>query len=455
MDETIFHSSRGVKNLQPGFSFLKGCIALLLLMASTLGVTPVSAVRLPCNSGTFDLGTGETGGIPDADGAADAKWTTLANAAGNAGPAYSHDEELTVWVGSSEANWINSESGLDGPEGVYTYQRPVTIGTAASVPSYVHVDFRFAADNGVNFLLNGIAIGGYLVPGTGTTPQEHQAFTTFHHVQWTGIVHGGTNTLTAEVTNHGGLTGFIVIGSLACIPEPRCGDPWATMEGEAFNLDIRVHSPGSPDDVVVDRLNDQKVTAATSPSDTRAGVVTSSNSLLSGLVTVDAGIADSRASISSTSIRASAAVQRLAIFVSGSEILSADLLQAAAHTTVSSTPTSDAAGSELTGLRVLGNPYGPNVAPNTQLVGPGFTIILNEQDASGSTFMRVNMIHLYVYAPLGRTVEVIVSSAFTNCEGHASSIPPAPCALLFPTCCVLDRNGLPRPIRCGFPIQGR
>lgn len=216
---------------------------------------PVPVVGCPQTSGgvpvlnwSKDLGTGEDNATPWAYGTDD--WPDWYSVGTPSGRAYSVAPN-SAWITSPNANWINSTttnaSGSSGgvvvdpeqnlPREVSNLTHKVGLGTGGPitvVPAHTtfRIDFQlpdlsfnrslrldYAADNGVTFYLNGVAIGGYEPGNVGGVP-AFAAFNQFHAlaVNETGFV-DGVNHLDAVVTDYGVSTGLLVLGTArACWP---------------------------------------------------------------------------------------------------------------------------------------------------------------------------------------------------------------------------------------------
>jgi hypothetical protein len=192
--------------------------------------TTVGGVVIKAGQVTDDLGTGEQGGVPDPITSADTKWDVFAPTAGDA---YSVAPN-GAWTTVPDANWINTSTtnashGTGGTVGVLTEgltsiggvglpSGPVSLASTATfrteftLPSRFQqavLNLQYAADNGVTFRLNGLAIGGY---DTGSATST--AFNQLHTLAYAGPqLHSGTNVLDAVVTDYGVATGLLVRGS--------------------------------------------------------------------------------------------------------------------------------------------------------------------------------------------------------------------------------------------------
>jgi hypothetical protein len=90
------------------------------------------------------------------------------------------------------------------------------------------------------------------------------------------------------------------------------------------------------------------------------------------------------------------------------------------------TATSNADGSGFSNLIVAGMPQAANPPPNTVILIPGGTVILNEQVTGGdgvtTSEITVNMIHVTLTPLVGEPTEIIVSSA--HCDVNFALVPP-------------------------------
>lgn len=152
-----------------------------------------------------DVGTGSHGYVQDPLHSQDSKWFY-----GTQG-AFSIPRN-GAWYASGTNNWINwrdtdASSGFPYPTRTYTMTFTLPAGT-----TWVDLDLRYAADNGVLFKLNGVPIGSY-----STTGSDPSAFKQLHSIHVTDVtsVAVGTNTLEAIVSDFGGYTGLLVEGSLS------------------------------------------------------------------------------------------------------------------------------------------------------------------------------------------------------------------------------------------------
>ncbi|MES2155545.1 MAG: vWA domain-containing protein [bacterium] len=196
---------------------------------------------------------------------------------------------------------------------------------------------------------------------------------------------------------------------------------------EAFNLNAEIHHPAPPSTVLIQKYNKQ-----TAPLDHQNSVVPLTVITL-GPTIFDSGLLHSEAQSTASDSSALARVEGLN-FKTGlgnlGTIVTANVVQAASHTVTSPAPAkSDSAGTSLAGLLVLGTPVNVVPAPNTVYQAPGVTVIVNEQEplsSGGSSSLRVNFIHVYLDLPNGDTLDVIISSAFTNCGDLDAAGPTRP-----------------------------
>ena len=151
----------------------------------------------------IDLGTGEQGYVPDPIGSVDTKWRTGPLGTNNAFSVTPHP----AWVTSTTSNWISVSPTRTATPGVYTYRLDFAVPLDIS---YGGVLFQFAADNDVTFTLNGSPIGG--------------AVNSYGALQTISLASAplvpGTNTLIANVTEYGVVTGLLVQGGAYVCRKP-------------------------------------------------------------------------------------------------------------------------------------------------------------------------------------------------------------------------------------------
>lgn len=164
----------------------------------------------------IDLATGSDDGIPYAPGLIDDEWTTPTTLSGHV---YAVAPYSTAWYGgSTTASWVHvSDDVRTSSLGTYRYRIEFTVGNGAT---YQDLDLRWAADNDVAFLLNGVPIGG----GSGAVTSN---FNTLHPLHWNGVFVAGTNVLEAVVTDYGVASGLLVEGGARV-----CYDDRAATVGE-------------------------------------------------------------------------------------------------------------------------------------------------------------------------------------------------------------------------------
>lgn len=128
-----------------------------------------------------------------------AGWSTTAPVSG---PAYAVTNPPTAWVAGQ---WINN-TGNAYTSGSATYQTTFPMALNATNQG---LDLQVAADNAVDLYLNGTLIQS--IPAN--------AYSAKHHVVWYGPFNGGTNTLTAVVTDDGiAAAGLLVEGAAVSCP---------------------------------------------------------------------------------------------------------------------------------------------------------------------------------------------------------------------------------------------
>lgn len=210
----------------------------LCISTSDSGITTWAARRIPLNTGSAN------GSTRDAYGSIDQKWREVSP---NAGDAFSVAPYPGWYDDSTVSNWIHATAdprtgggvGIGGgsyedllairtsgsssaagsglldvvagpvlsPPAQYRYRIQFSLPRGAS---YRDLDLKFAADNGVQFFLNGVPIGG--LSSAGAT--DHTPFNQLHPLLWAGGGFGtGTNTLDAVVSDLGVASGLIVEGA--------------------------------------------------------------------------------------------------------------------------------------------------------------------------------------------------------------------------------------------------
>ena len=183
-----------------------GVTACELLLVGPGDCVSVSSQRAVLYSpAPIDIGTGSNNGAPIAVGTHDPKWFS-----GSQG-AY-RIATNGAWYSQSTTNgWINWQN-TDWSSFPYAPQTYTLTFTLPAGTTWIDLDLRFAADNGVTFTLNGVPIGSYST--TGSDPSAFKQLHTIHVTDASSVV-AGTNTLQAVVNDFGGYTGLLVEGGLS------------------------------------------------------------------------------------------------------------------------------------------------------------------------------------------------------------------------------------------------
>jgi hypothetical protein len=175
--------------------------------------------------------------------------------------------------------------------------------------------------------------------------------------------------------------------------------PLAAQSGGAFAARIRVGA------------SDQWVAQTSLPTNGDAGTAESSGALVAGklatgLAATVASGASSPGLMGAQSLANVMDVKILNGVISASRVIAVSVLSRKDDQTVT-----DAEGSEISGLTVLGVPVG-SPAPGTRVTLPGVGYVIFNERVSSGTSLTVNMIHVYLTNLLGvPTGEIIVGSA--------------------------------------------
>jgi hypothetical protein len=184
-----------------------GPVGLLVSGTATCVTTP------PCSfSGTnISTGIGSTAG----SGIPDAIWTVTSAPGGVPLPSAYPVTAYPGWVSPPPAgtNWIDpNNTGTfphSDPTGTYVFETSFIVPTGTQS---VTLNFFYAADNNVVLELDGVALPGGTLTGTGSSN-----FSTLHHVtKSVGTTAGTTHVLTADVGTPSGPMGLLVSGTATC-----------------------------------------------------------------------------------------------------------------------------------------------------------------------------------------------------------------------------------------------
>lgn len=203
------------------------------VLAALVAGSPTASAAI-CDPAEFDLTTGgdKIANVQDPYGAPDAQWTLVGGPGTPAGSAYSIPALSPPWVQDPPyANWISPWSAQTpggnilaplstAQNGFQPYVYKTTFPISEGSFDEVQLNLRFAADDTIDFYLNGVWIGG-----AGVFSQTI-GFTTWHSLSVSDTLPGpgpfvdGPNVLEAHVENYLVWTGFVAVGSVVQSCDP-------------------------------------------------------------------------------------------------------------------------------------------------------------------------------------------------------------------------------------------